>query len=73
MAFYIMKCKSCGMWQVKEVRTGIKGYLSCHRCNKKTKLKLKTSIGLNLRHHGPYGMGWEAQQACSQLNKPESP
>jgi len=67
--FYVFRCKYCGQWGVKEIRTNIlKGIFKCVYCRKSVTIKSKITIGLNLDSKGPWDNPHDATKICQALN-----
>ena len=68
-SFYVFRCKYCGQWGAKEVRTSInKGSFKCVYCQKSCKIKTKKQIGLNMDYKGPWENPRAATAVCQALN-----
>ena len=62
--FKVVQCNKCGQWQV------MGGLLfKCKRCNKSTKLRLKSKFGLNLKLIKSFDTGMEAQKFLKVFNE----
>ena len=67
--FYVLRCKGCGLWGVKEIRIDIrKSNFTCKSCRKVSKIKSTKSLGIDLLNHGPYEHPMEASEKCRELN-----
>ena len=66
--YYVMKCKNCGRWCVKQTNNLKKAIFHCKFCNKKFKIKKVNEFGLTLAHKGPFDFGSDAARICMKLN-----
>jgi len=67
--FYVFRCKYCGQWASKEIRTSVlKATFKCVYCRKSTTIKSKRQIGLNLDSKGPWDNPIAATKVCQALN-----
>jgi transposase-like protein len=68
MTFYILRCKSCGKYGVKEIRTIKTGRFRCAYCLQTFGVKHSSTWGLALQHKGPYDSALKAAADCAALN-----
>ena len=67
--YWIFRCKSCGSWTIKFIKTSVHGvFFSCQWCKKRLKINPKNRFGLSMQFVGPYKTRFIADNICDQKN-----
>lgn len=68
--YWVMQCRDCGKWSVREIRKSVlKAMFICRYCNKKFNINTKKRYGLNLNYINPVDDPNVATLKCQKLNK----
>lgn len=69
MSYYVFKCKKCGRWSSKEIRTLDSAVFKCPYCQHQEKIKKKSDFGLSMVFKGPFKNPNKAVLVAQEENK----
>ena len=67
--FYAMQCPHCGAWRCCQVQDIGTFAFRCFSCGKQRKVRQKDTLGLAIKHKGPFGSARECRESLVSITK----